>query len=140
MNLTTILIAFVIVPLILFALLLIIFLRRQKKRQSDKSAVLQQVMSNSSSKYTMDVFYQRSYMALVSIPIIRTYVYKIRRRMELFSNDDEYMIRKDTARISLRVILLTLFFAIVLAFINRENLFMMLVSFIGVLVVAENFT
>ena len=140
MNLTTILIAFVIVPLILFAIILVLFLRRQKKSTSGKSAVLQQVMNNSGSKFTMDVFYQRAYIALVSIPIIRTYVYKIRRRMELFSNDDEYMIRKDTAKISLRVIILTVVFSLVLAFINRENLFMMLVSFIGVLVVAENFT
>ena len=58
----------------------------------------------------------------------------------MFNNDDEYLTRKETAKISLKAIVITLVAAIVLAIINRDDLVLMLVSFIGVLVVAENIT
>ena len=50
------------------------------------------------------------------------------------------MIRNDTARIALKNIFLALAFSILLAYINRDDLFMMMVSMIGVLVVIENMT
>ncbi len=140
MNLTMILVCFVIVPLVLFAIIITVFLLRQKKNQSNQSVVLQQMMSSSSSKFSLDVFYQKVYLAVTSIPIVKSYVYKIRRKIEMFNNDDEYLVRKDTAKIALKGIVVTLIAAIAIAIINRENLFMMLVSFIGVLVVMENIT
>ena len=138
MNLTTLLICFVIVPLVLFGIILVIFLGRQKKNQSNQSVVLQQMMSGSGSSFSMDAFYQKAYLSIVRIPIVKSYVYKIRRRVELFNNDDEYLTRKETAKIALKAIIITLIAAIALAIINKDDLFMMLVSFIGVLVVAEN--
>ena len=75
-----------------------------------------------------------------AILFVNLYDYKIRRRIELINNDDEYMIRNDTARIALKNIFLALAFSILLAYINRDDLFMMMVSMIGVLVVIENMT
>lgn len=140
MNVTKIALYVTLSSFALFALLVAIVLIRQKKNQSNQSVVLQQMMKGSSSKFSMDVFYQKAYLAVTSIPIVKTYVYKIRRRVEMFNNDDEYLTRKETAKISLKAIISTLIIAIVLAIINRDDLFLMLVSFIGVLVVAENIT
>ncbi len=140
MNVTQIALYVTLSAFALFALLVVIVLARQKKNQSNQSVVLQQMMKGSSSKFSMDVFYQRVYLAVTGIPVIKNYVYKIRRRVEMFNNDDEYLTRKETAKISLKAIVITLVAAIVLAIINRDDLFLMLVSFIGVLVVAENIT
>lgn len=140
MNVTKIALYVTLSSFALFALLVAIVLIRQKKNQSNQSVVLQQMMKGSSSKFSMDVFYQKAYLAVTSIPVVKTYVYKIRRRVEMFNNDDEYLTRKETAKISLKAIISTLIIAIVLAIINRNDLFLMLVSFIGVLVVAENIT
>ncbi len=140
MNVTQIALYVTLGSFALFALLVAIVLIRQKKNQSNQSVVLQQMMKGPSSKFSMDVFYQKAYLAVTSIPIVKTYVYKIRRRVEMFNNDDEYLTRKETAKISLKAIITTLVIAIILAIINRDDLFLMLVSFIGVLVVAENIT
>lgn len=122
-----------------FALIVIIFLVRRKKLAGSQSAVLQRMISAENSK-SSDVFYQRMYNKLVNIPFLNRYVYKIRRRLELINNDDEYLIRKDTAKIGLKNILLALSISILLAYINRDDLFMILVSLIGVLIIIENMT
>ncbi len=120
-----------LVPFSAFAVILIIFLIRRKKMTQGQSAVLQRMISQESAK-SSDAFYQKMYNKLVNIPFINRYVYKIRRRLELINNDDEYMIRTHTAKIAFKNIILALLFSIVLAYINRDDMFMMLVSLIGV--------
>lgn len=129
----------VLVPFSFFAIILIVFILRRKKMSKSQSAVLQRLINSESSK-TTSAFYQKMYNKLVNIPFVNRYVYKIRRRLELINNDDEYMIRNDTAKIALKNIFLALVFSILLAYINRDDLFMMMVSMIGVLVVIENMT
>lgn len=129
----------VLVPFSFFTIILIVFMIRRKKIAKSQSAVLQRLINSESSKAT-SAFYQKMYNKLVNIPFVNRYVYKIRRRLELINNDDEYMIRNDTAKIALKNIFLALAFSILLAYINRDDLFMMMVSMIGVLVVIENMT
>lgn len=130
----------IFVPLVLFVFVLIAFLIIQKKNKSNQSVALQKMLTSNESSMSSGATLQKIYTRLITIPIINRYVYKIRRRLELLHDDDEYTIRNETAKISLKGIALAFFFAIVLAWINREDLFMMIVSLIGVLVVIENMT
>ena len=99
------------------------------------------MLKNADSKSSsMDTFYQKIYIKIDSLPIINRYLRKIRRRLELINQDDEYTIRKETGRITLKGILIALSAAIIIAYINRESTFIMLVSLLGVLVVIENLT
>ena len=135
-----ILLLLIFVPLVLFVVVLIAFMTIQKRRKKDQSAALQKMLASSGSSMSSGAMLQRIYTRLVTIPIIRRYVYKIRRRLELLHNDDEYVIRNEAAKISLRSIIYALVGSIILAYINREDLFMMIVSLIGVVVVIENLT
>ena len=130
----------IFIPLVLFVFVLIAFLILRKRNQKDKSAALQKLLASNSSSMSSGAMLQKIYTKLITIPIIKRYVYKIRRRLELLHDDDEYTIRNETAKISLRSIIIALVASIVLAYINREDLFMMIVSLIGVLVVIENMT
>lgn len=130
----------IFVPLVLFVFVLIAFLIIQKKNKSNQSVALQKMLTSNESSMSSGATLQKIYTRLITIPIINRYVYKIRRRLELLHDDDEYTIRNETAKISLKGIALAFFFAILLAWINREDLFMMIVSLIGVLVVIENMT
>lgn len=136
----SLLLLLIFIPLVLFIVVLIAFMILQKRRQKDQSAALQKMLASSGSSMSSGAMLQKIYTRLVTIPIIKRYVYKIRRRLELLHNDDEYTIRNEAAKISLRSIIYALVGAIILAFINREDLFMMLVSLIGVVVVIENLT
>ena len=128
------------VPLVLFVIVLIAFLILQKKNKANKSIALQKMLTSSESALSSGAMLQKIYTKLIRLPIINRYVYKIRRRLELLHDDDEYTIRNETAKIALKGIIYTLVAAIVLTYINREDLFMMIVSLIGVLVVVENLT
>lgn len=136
------LIFFIGVPLALFIVILIAFFILQKTKAASKSAVLQK-MRDEAKKGTSggsDIFYQKIYMKIDRVPILNRYLRKIRRRMELVNTDDEYKIRKDTARITLKSIFIALIASIAIAWINKENLFIMIVSLLGVLIVVENLT
>ena len=128
------------VPLVLFVIVLIAFLILQKKNKANKSIALQKMLTSNESALSSGAMLQKIYTKLIRLPIVNRYVYKIRRRLELLHDDDEYIIRNETAKIALRGIICTLVAAIVLTYINREDLFMMIVSLIGVLVVVENLT
>ena len=128
------------VPLVLFFFVLIAFLILQKKNKANKSIALQKMLTSNESALSSGAMLQKIYTKLIRLPIINRYVYKIRRRLELLHDDDEYTIRNETAKIALKGIIYTLVAAIVLTYINREDLFMMIVSLIGVLVVVENLT
>lgn len=128
------------VPLVLFVIVLIAFLILQKKNKANKSIALQKMLTSNESALSSGAMLQKIYTKLIRLPIINRYVYKIRRRLELLHDDDEYTIRNETAKIALKGIICTLVAAIVLTYINREDLFMMIVSLIGVLVVVENLT
>ena len=128
------------VPLVLFVIVLIAFLILQKKNKANKSIALQKMLTSNESALSSGAMLQKIYTKLIRLPIINRYVYKIRRRLELLHDDDEYTIRNETAKIALKGIIYTLVAAIVLTYINREDLFMMIVSLIGVLVVVENLT
>ena len=128
------------VPLVLFVIVLIAFLILQKRNKANKSIALQKMLTSNESALSSGAMLQKIYTKLIRLPIINRYVYKIRRRLELLHDDDEYTIRNETAKIALKGIIYTLVAAIVLTYINREDLFMMIVSLIGVLVVVENLT
>lgn len=127
------------VPLVLFVLVLIAFLIIQKKNQGNKSQALQKML-NSNEGTSSTAMMQKFYNNMIRVPILNRYIYKIRRRLELLHDEDEYTIRNEAAKIALKGIVMALISAIVLAFINREDLFMMIVSLIGVVVVIENMT
>ena len=128
------------VALVLFVIVVIAFLILQKKNKANKSIALQKMLTSNESALSSGAMLQKIYTKLIRLPIINRYVYKIRRRLELLHDDDEYTIRNETAKIALKGIIYTLVAAIVLTYINREDLFMMIVSLIGVLVVVENLT
>ena len=141
MDMTTILIAIILFTLVAFIGILIAFFVLRRKNQSNQSSAIQKVMSQAGkSANSSTAFYQKVYLTMATMPIIRRYVYKIRRRLELLDNDDEYTVREHTGKIALKGTIFTFLAAIGLAYITREELFMMLVSLTGVLVVVENLT
>lgn len=141
MDPKVLLFCFVLIPMILFAILMFVYYTLQKRNRGNKSAVLEKMMNEATSSSSgKDAFYQKVYIKIERIPVINRYLRKIRRRLELVNQNDEYTIRKDTARITLRAIVLALLISILIAWINKDNLFIMLISLLGVLIVIENLT
>lgn len=141
MDSKTLLLAFVCVPLILFAILMFFYVSLQRRNRTNKSAVLQKMMNEAlSSSSGKEAFYQKVYVKIDRVPILNRYLRKIRRRLELVNQNDEYSIRKESAKIALKSIFYTLIASIIIGWINKDDMFIMLVSLLGVLIIIENLT
>ena len=119
-----------------------VFFRVRKNNGSEKGA-LKKSLDRSGAKNAAlgkTARYQKIYLKLATTPFIKRYLFKTRLRLEMVGNDDEYHVRAEAGRTTLRAILLTILFSAVLLWINRESLFMMMASLIAVVIVVENIT
>mgnify|MGYP007069838564 CR=1 FL=1 len=90
----------------LFGVVAIAFLvMSQKMSRKETRYVAQLVEGTKNSMFNMDVFYQKFYVRCVSIPFVRRYALKLRRRLEIINLEDEYITRKQVAIILLKGLL-----------------------------------
>ena len=114
---------------------------QHKNKKSEKNALKRSLeATGKKSALSKTAFYQKIYLSLATTPLIKRYLFKVRMRLELVGNDDEYNVRAAAGKATLKAIILTVLASVVLMYINRESTFMMLSSIIAVLVVVENIT
>ena len=107
----------------LFVLILIAyFIMRSTLNRSDVKRIQQLREGTKQKKFTSDILYQKLYIYLIKIPFLNRYVRKLRRRLEIINVDDEYLTRRQTAKIMLNAILIIVpltIFIIVLTYSDK---------------------
>ena len=134
---------FVIILVVLATIILaatMIFYFRTKKNYSKNKTLYEKdqlvVKEKKLSKDSFDRLYQSVYLVFVKIPIIKYYTKKTRLKMEMANDYTEYEVRKRTGRLMLLVVLFV--FVGIFTLVNLVNdLYMSLISIIGILIVAE---
>lgn len=142
MDTKTIMIGMMSIMGAMLVFIVIAFLIIQRKNKKSEKTALRKSLEATNGKTGLGktAFYQKVYLSLATTPVIKRYLFKVRRRLELVGNDDEYHVRAEAGRATLKAIIITIVASLLLMYINRESTFMMLVSLIGVLVVVESFT
>ena len=93
----------------IFAVIVIVYLVLNKKMQkSDYQQIKKLRRGTESNKFSFEVLYQKLYITYSKIPFIKTYILKLRRRLEILNVDDEYATRRDSAKILTIVLLIML--------------------------------
>ncbi len=93
----------------IFAVIVIAYLVLNKKMQkSDYQQIKKLRRGTESNKLSFEVLYQKLYITYSKIPFIKTYILKLRRRLEILNVDDEYATRRDSAKILTIVLLIML--------------------------------
>lgn len=93
----------------IFGAIVVAYLIISKKMQkSDYQKIRKLREGTKTNKFSKDILYQKLYITYSKIPYLKTYVFKLRRRLEILDVDDEFNIRKDTAKILTRVLLILL--------------------------------
>ena len=87
--------------------------------------------------FSMDIFFQKLYMIYIKTPLIKRYLFKLRRRLEIINIDDEYNTRKDTARILTYALLIFLAIAIITIVITHANWLLMSILLIFELFIVD---
>ena len=92
----------------LFVVIIIAYLILNKKMQkSDYQQIKKLRQGTKSNNFSFEVLYQKLYITYSKIPFIKSYILKLRRRLEILNVDDEYATRRDSAKI-LTIVLLVM--------------------------------
>ena len=103
------------------AIVIAYYFIRKKLMSKDTMYVASLVEGTKESKYSMEVFYQKFYVFCSRIPAVRRYTLKIRRRIEIVNLEDEYLTRKQVAKIMLKAFLILIPLTFVIILVTKGN-------------------
>ena len=109
-----------------FVVIVIAYLMLRKKMESSGIREIQRLRAGTEEKkFSMEILYQKLYVKYVKIPFIKRYLLKIRRRLEIINIDDEYLTRKQAAKILTNAILIIIPLTLAIILITHENTLLM---------------
>ena len=97
------------------------FIMRQTLNKSDVKHIRQLKEGTKEKKYSTDVLYQKIYIYLIRIPFLKRYVNKIRRKIEIINLDDEYLTRRQTAKVITNGLLIVIPLTLLIIILVHEN-------------------
>ena len=97
------------------------FIMKKALDKSDIKHIKQLKEGTKEKKYTSDVIYQKMYVYFLSIPGLKRYVRKLRRKLEIVSIDDEYLTRKQAAKVILDAMMIIIPLTIAIIWLTHKN-------------------
>lgn len=124
----------------LLGVIIIAFVIVNNKLKSKETKYIAQLVEGTKTKsFSADIFYQKIYISCLKIPILKRYVSKIRRRLEIINLEDEYLTRKQTAQIVSKGLLVIIPLTAIVVYLARHNTILMLTLFLFELFFIETF-
>lgn len=109
-----------------FVAIIIAYVILSKKMGKSEYKRIQKLRQGTQSeKFSAEILYQKLYITFSKIPYLKTYIFKIRRRLEIINVDDEYATRRDSAKILTKTLLI-LTPIVVVSIIFTHNNFLLL--------------
>ena len=126
--------------IVLFAAIVVAyFILRKKMNKSEYQQIRKLRQGTESSKFSMEILYQKLYITYSKIPYIKTYINKLRRRLEIIDVDDEYATRRDSAKILTKVLIVIIPLVAVSIIITHSNYLLMSIILIFELFMIDAF-
>jgi len=126
---------------IAFVAVLVMYLILKKKRQNSDVVRIENLRKGTEQRsFSWDVFYQKLYIRYLQLPFIKTYLLKIRRRIEINNLDDEFTTRLQSSKIITRALAIIIPLTIILIAITHSNLLLMFIVLIFEVFVIDNLT
>ncbi|MBE5819695.1 MAG: hypothetical protein E7310_02585 [Clostridiales bacterium] len=111
-----------------FAIIVIAYFIIQKKLNKGDSRKIQAMREKNKGRSNVsDVRYQKLYIIYKSIPLLNRYLKKIRKRLEIINIEDEYLTRRQSARIITNALIITIPVILITILITKSNIPMMIV-------------
>ena len=124
----------------LFAVIIVAYLILRRKMQGSEYQQIRKLRQGTEEKkFSTEVLYQKLYITYSKIPYIKTYVNKLRRRLEIIDVDDEYATRRDTAKILTKVLGILLPIVILSVIVTHSNYLLMSIILIFELFMIDAF-
>ena len=126
--------------LAIFAVIVIAYLvLRNKMQKSEYQQIRKLRQGTEANKFSMEILYQKLYITYSKIPYIKTYIHKLRRRLEIIDVDDEYATRRDSAKIMSKVLLIVMPIMMLSIIVTHSNYLLMSIVLIFELFMMDSF-
>ena len=123
---------------VIFAIVIVIYLILMKKMGKSEYRQMKKLQEGTKADtFSMDILYQRLYLYYMKTPLIKRYLYKLRRRLEILNIDDEYTTRKDSARILSKAIIILIPVVAITVLITHKNFLLMSILLIFELFIVD---
>ena len=109
-----------------FAVIIIAYVILSKKMQKSEYKRIQQLQQGTKeSNFSTEILFQKLYLTYIKIPFIKRYILKLRRRLEIINLDDEYVTRKEAAKILTKALAVVVPVMVVTIIIAKSNALLM---------------
>ena len=123
----------------LFAIIIIAYMILMKKMRKSEYAQIKKLQQGTKAKtFSVEVLYQKLYLIYIKTPLVKRYLFKLRRRLEILNIDDEYATRRDAAKILTNAILILIPVIIITIIIAKENKLLMSILLIFELFIIDS--
>lgn len=127
-------IAIIILITILLGIMIAYLIVRKLTNKGEQKIIKQLRQGTKAKSFSTEILYQKLYLTYLKIPFLKRYLVKLRRRLEIINVQDEYLTRKQTAKILTNMLLLIIPTTILIIYLNRNNYLML-----AILLVSEIF-
>lgn len=122
----------------LFMAVIVAYLIISKRNNNAESKYIRQLRAGTKEKkFSMEMLYQKLYVKFIRFPGIKRYTLKLRRRLEIINIDDEYTIRKQTAKIITNALLIIIPLTIVIIAFTKDNFLLLSILLVFELLLIE---
>ena len=124
----------------IFAVIIIAYFILSKKMQkSDYQQIKKLRQGTKSSNFSLEVLFQKLYITYSKIPFLKAYILKLRRRLEILNVEDEYVTRRDSAKILTIVLLIMIPVVTVSIIFTHTNYLTLSIILIFEIFMVDNF-
>lgn len=109
----------VVVLFLIVIIAYVILMKRMNKSDVKKAMALK--AGTESKKFSADVIYQKLYMIYIKIPGIKRYLIKLRRRLEIINIEDEYLTRRQAAKVLTNALLIIVPLTLFIILFTKNN-------------------
>ena len=123
-----------------FGVIVVAYFMLSKKMQKSEYQKIKKLREGTkTSSFSYEILYQKLYIAYSKIPYLKTYVFKLRRRLEIINVDDEFYIRRDTAKILTKNLLILIPIITLSIIFSHSNFLLMSIILLFELVMIDAF-
>ena len=109
-----------------FVIIIIAYVILSKKMQKSEYKRIQKLQQGTKeSNFSAEILFQKLYLTYVKTPFLKRYVLKLRRRLEIINIDDEYITRKESAKILTKALAVVAPVMVITIIIARSNALLM---------------
>ena len=106
------------------------YIMNKKMQKSDYKKIQNLQRGTKASAFSSEIMHQKLYIFFSRVPFIKRYVLKLRRRLEILNIDDEYITRRDVAKILTKALVILIPLIIITILVTKSNYLLMFILLI----------